>query len=272
MKREISIEDAKKIQSNMMNFFDCFCKDKNLKYYLSYGSLLGAIRHKGFIPWDDDIDVVMPINDYNNLLSYFSNGKTIDNYKLLDIHLDPEYYLPYGKLIDTRTVLKENYKIEFEIGVGIDVFPLYNMGDNYRRAKGLFYTAHFIRSLADVKLMKLDAKRSLLKNAALFIGKMLLLPFTAQFITKQLVVFSDSVTKKLNDHQLCNLVGGVYGEREIHKGEWYGEGMEAEFESYNFVIPRNSHCILKRLYGDYMVLPPIDKQISHHKNKAFWRE
>lgn len=122
--RLISFEEHKKIQLSILRDIDVFCQKNQIKYFLAFGTLLGAIRHKGFIPWDDDIDIAMPRPDYNKFILSF-NGM-VDNLKVLAPEIDLDYYAPYANVYDTRTVLEEKgtSHLKFEIGVKIDVFPI----------------------------------------------------------------------------------------------------------------------------------------------------
>ena len=126
MRKELSVEEVKERELELLKTLHEFCDKNGLRYYLAYGSLIGAIRHKGFIPWDDDIDVLMPYEDYCKLIQLF-NGNSGSQYQLISREINKEYYLPYGKLVDTGTVMKEELNVSLEIGIYLDIFPFYNL-------------------------------------------------------------------------------------------------------------------------------------------------
>ena len=110
---------------SMLKEIDSFCRTNGITYYLAFGTLLGAVRHQGFIPWDDDIDIMMPRKDYERFEQAFSSVK---NYRFLTKNNTENFPYPYGKVIDTRTVKKEPLRTRYQvIGLDIDVFPI----DNY---------------------------------------------------------------------------------------------------------------------------------------------
>ena len=123
MKR-ISFEEAKRVELDILLHVAKFCDEHGLRYFLAYGTLIGAVRHKGFIPWDDDIDIQMPREDYEKLLELYPKENTDEKYFLLAPEMKGAHH-PYAKIIDTRTVKKElGAKKNNPLGVDIDVFPL----------------------------------------------------------------------------------------------------------------------------------------------------
>lgn len=140
MIKEITkIDELKFISYNILKFVADFCEINNIKYYLFAGTLLGAIRHEGFIPWDDDIDIAIPRDDYEKFIIEFDRNNDV-NYKVLSIENSNKYYLPYAKVIDNRTLLFEDGKESMPIGVFIDIFPLDSIPDKSCR---LFWNTIF---------------------------------------------------------------------------------------------------------------------------------
>ena len=121
-RKYINVEELKHIQLDMLSDIAEFCEQNNIKYFLAYGTLIGAIRHKGYIPWDDDIDICMPRPDYDKFLSLYN--KKDSAYKAVAFELDENYKLPFAKVNDTRTVMWETMYDQDVFGVYIDVFPL----------------------------------------------------------------------------------------------------------------------------------------------------
>ena len=124
--REIcNLSEIKKIELDILRAFRSFCEKNSLRYFLAYGTLLGAVRHGGFIPWDDDIDVAMPRTDYERFLKEFRD----ERYEVYDLS-KKGYFYPFAKLCDTTTVLIEEMSVKNSIGVYIDIFPMDGIADN----------------------------------------------------------------------------------------------------------------------------------------------
>lgn len=137
MSRQIKdIEEIKKIQLEILKYVDQFCSQNNIKYALGYGTLIGAVRHKGFIPWDDDIDIIMRRNDYNRFIELFS--KETGRYKVWSHNLQTDYPIPYAKVTDEKTLKLEGTNYYVERGVDIDVFPLDDLPNDEKAVDKVF--------------------------------------------------------------------------------------------------------------------------------------
>ena len=115
---------CKEIQSHcveMLRYFDAYATSQNITYYLSGGTLLGAVRHQGFIPWDDDVDLMLPRKDYERLIHDFDGG---ERYEIISCETNDEYGTPFARIWDKRTALKWTSSREVPIGVFIDLFPI----------------------------------------------------------------------------------------------------------------------------------------------------
>ena len=133
--KKINDKEYKKILTELLEFFNKICEENNINYTLTGGSLLGAIRHKGIIPWDDDIDVAVLPSEYDKLIKAFEKN-TNDKYCILTHDNNPSYYFPFIKLIDKRTVVKDkNEKNIDDYGIFLDIFKLYNTSNNKVFAK-----------------------------------------------------------------------------------------------------------------------------------------
>ena len=256
---ELHAEQLKTLQTLELEMFKEFtniCAKLDLKYYLLGGTLLGAIRHQGFIPWDDDIDVAMPRSDYDVFIE--------EAQKHLSPHLflqtftsDPDYPANFAKIRNSNTTFIESSvaKCHINHGVYIDVFPL-----------------DFYPSSAGEKIFKL--KNSFLKlriNCALGINKGHLLRRLAKlvsilFIPSRTIALKkrEALFKSVKDRTLLANHCGAWGKREIVPAEWYAEGCEVKFEGLTAVAPKEYDKWLTQVYGDYRQLPPKEKQIAHH--------
>lgn len=270
MTREIGLYEYKKILVDLLIEFDRFCLENKIDYYLLGGTLLGAIRHKGFIPWDDDIDVCMFRKDYERFMVSYkpSNPK----YKLLTLENEERYYYPFAKLVNTETVLVENTRENMEMGAYVDVFPLDNCpGDSLEEAKKALDRIKFYRVLTDLKIITLNKQRPVLKNLLLLIGKIPLL-----FTSRRRISIAISKKAKKNEDISSGFVGeivnNVYGYGEIWKREYFGKGVFVEFEDHFFKAPEKYDAVLTSTYKDYMRLPPIEKRVSNHDFRCWYKE
>lgn len=126
MKKDISVEELKMIQLKILDSIDDFCKKNGIQYFLFSGTLIGAVRHKGYIPWDDDVDICMKRKDYDRFFSEF-NQQRRDTLKAISAEIEKNYYLASGKVIDTATVIEEENNCAMPIGVYVDIFPMDNL-------------------------------------------------------------------------------------------------------------------------------------------------
>ena len=147
MSKQIDIDDLKQIEFELLCKFHELCEKLNLRYSLGGGTLLGAIRHKGYIPWDDDIDVMMPRPDYNKFIGYCINNQT--EFKLKCYETDKNYVDLSAKIYNPNTILEENDVLEEneKFGVYIDIFPVDGLGNTYKEAKKAFSSTAFKRNL-----------------------------------------------------------------------------------------------------------------------------
>lgn len=247
--------------------FDSFCKKHNIKYFAAYGTCLGAIRHHGIIPWDDDIDVMMPRSDYNRLLSLKSelNGT---GYEIIDSSL-PYYTQPFLKFSDANTTMLELKEFPIVFGVYIDVFPLDDV-DNVDDA----------RKLSALKLKVFDRYRNGIRKMNLrhilsLLGHGHIKTLIREGVYGALgTFFSDKLYQKYLDVEAviqkekgnnCMYYGGFYRfEKELIDKSWLGAGTEVPFEDTMINVPSNYDAYLSNLYNDYMTPPPPEMRYTHH--------
>lgn len=272
--REIGFEERKKLQLDIMNVLDAFCRENNLTYYLAFGTLLGAARHNGYIPWDDDIDIMMPREDYERLERIFP---TDGRYRFLTSKNTKNFPYAFGKVIDTLTIKNEAIRPKYQmIGLDIDVFPIDNYPDDYGEAQSWSLK---IRSLQDKmhQLMAQYAKgrniqRTIVRN--LLISLRHLIDDLGIATVERYVSNIDVLSQKYNNIQTsyCGIASlATYGVKKRNRIEVYSSKVEVDFEGYKFFAPVGYDEYLKDTYGDYMQLPPIEKRVTHHSNKVFWK-
>ena len=265
MEHYLNIDDLKRIENELLIVMDSYCREHNLRYYLTYGTLIGAVRHQGFIPWDDDIDVIMPRADYNNLIKNFNKECQQSDVSLLSHTIDPKYYLPIAKLVNTKTVLKENVDADYEMGVYLDIFPLENLPDDLTKARQILKTAFRYDQMLTLKTLKWRKGRSFLKNIELVISKALLSRKRIGDLLDKLDEFCCRTSESSPTEYVGVLAGISKGDdSRIFKREWFEETVPVQFEGNTYPAPIGYDPLLRQLYGDYMCLPPAEERVTHH--------
>ncbi len=246
-------DKLKKIELEILDHFVYFCKQNNLTYYLTYGTLLGAIRHKGFIPWDDDIDVAMPPKDYQKFLELYSKDKQ-DKYLLQYVNNEKYYHTIFAKIRKNNTCMveKEWQYIKIHKGINIDIFPLFPYPNDKKDAKKLIFNL----KLSQLLLSK-NNKTSSIKNKILFF----ILRFIPRKITNKWVI--KMLDKALNYNKPFSCYKTDELKDPVVKTDWFKETMELPFEDRKYTVPKNYDEILKTMYGDYMTPPKEEDRIGH---------
>ena len=243
---------------NMLEWFHNFCADNGIRYFLIGGTLLGAVRHKGFIPWDDDIDVGLPRSDYNRLAELMAN---VDGQYILEKPLqNKDFVYPFFKLYDVTTTLVEHTRYNTKRGLYLDIFPLDGVGNTREEAHKTFNKAFKKRKLILTKVCAISGHRKFYKNAAIIAGRCI--PFSWQKRMKSFIALC--AEKDYDSYKYIANLSGNWGEREISEREWMGVPTLYEFENGMFYGPQDADKYLTAVYGNYMKLPPKEKQISHH--------
>ena len=267
--RKIDEHDLIRIQLASLREIDTFCHENGIRYYLAYGTLLGAVRHKGYIPWDDDIDIMMPRPDYVKFIKTF-NGFS-GTHKVISHLLDPVYPWPFAKVIDTDTVMEEHIKYAYkDMGVYVDIFPVDGVSDDKKKILRQYRYVKLLKLLLSVKRGKKFRSRKPWQNFLLNFS------FLLSFISyPKLLKKLDSLVSKYPFEKSENtaiLVMAGYGKNEIMPKSFYDEPVNLEFEESSFQAPGEYKKWLEHIYGDYMTLPPVEERITHHANNAYYKE
>lgn len=256
------MNDLQKKLLKMLKWFHEYCSANSLRYYIIEGTVIGACRHKGFIPWDDDIDIGMPRADYNRLMKLFS--KRIDDYVLETPYSKNEKYIcPWCKIFDVTTTKIEKSKYEAKLGIYIDIFPLDGLGNKYDESVAQFKKIDFLNMLWATRICSIRKGRGFIKNAAIIISRMI-----PQFIIndKKLVIQIDKQCRKF-DFDKCEYVActlSTYRQKEIMKRSVYGMPSEYSFEGITVYGPEQYEEYLSKIYGDWRTLPPKEKRVNVH--------
>lgn len=265
----IELEDQKRIQLEILYKVASFCEDNGIRYYLAYGTLLGAVRHKGYIPWDDDIDIMMPRPDYIKFINTF-NG--FSNNRVISHFLDPNYPWQFAKVINTDTVLEEliNYAYK-DMGIYIDVFPIDGVSSIKKKMLWHYRYIKVLKLLLSLKRGKKLCSRKPWQNLLLNFSSLLCF-VNLHTLIKKINSMASMYSFDESDN-VAILVNAGYGKKEIIPKAYFSENVILEFEKHSFIAPNGYEKYLEHVYGDYMTLPPVEKRISHHayKCKAYYK-
>ncbi len=267
MERPINLEEAKKIAFGVLKEIDDFCTKHEITYYLCYGTLIGAVRHKGFIPWDDDIDIMMPREDYDRFVALAKDGIG-DHISLLYPEYNRDFFRPFARAYDSRTVLDfRNKKFHIDMGIWVDIFPLDGLPESKLKQKYHFTVQHIYRNMILANFVEQGARSSSRE-----IVRRLLKVFVTNRVCRRLIKLTMKRSKKYSYHQSPYVAISVaaYGIRNKIRREDVAYPIKMAFEDGEFNVPNGYHNVLTSIYGDYMKLPPIEQQIAHHAYDAYW--
>jgi len=252
------VKEIQNILFEMMIQFHEICKKHNLTYYMVGGTLLGAIRHQGFIPWDDDFDVALPRRDYDRLIS-IPDSELPENIKILSMEKTNNYPYNFVKIVNKNTTIVEDIGGKgYVMGVYIDVFPLDGAGNCIDQAKKQVTIAKLLRICVLICYAKRKSDKlwkNIIKYIIWSIGLKKWQRLLERTIRKKMFETSSYVSNFL----------GAWMEKEIMPREFFGTPTLYKFRERWFFGPEKYDKYLKQLYGDYMKLPPLEKQKSHHK-------
>lgn len=272
--KEIQFDELKQVELNLLKNVNAICREHGWKYSLCGGTLLGAIRHKGFIPWDDDIDIAMPRKDYEAFLKYGMEHGEEQSVRIVSPKTSSCYAYLAAKVCDTNTIMEEeNFERDgLEMGVYVDIFPIDGLGTK-SEAKKHFNATRFERELLVARNWKRFFRS---KTHAWYIEPVRF----AFWIMSRFVSTSKLVNKvetyyaqfPIEKSEYAAVVCGSYREKEILPTEVLNTFTEVEFEGKQFMAFEKYDEYLRSIYGDYMKLPPKDKQVTHHMFKAYWKD
>lgn len=261
----ITLRKVQLVQFDIAKEIDRLCVQNNINYFLVGGSLLGAVRHKGFIPWDDDLDIGMLRADYEKFLK-IAPEMLDERYELIDWKSDPNYPHPMGKVIKKGTIYKESKRKDLgDQGIWVDVFP-YDVADSEIGA--------FKRKIFKLKVLRclIRAKcnyRTWYSDDGIIWSKYIKnLPFRlgAIFFSKDMLI---------NKYEQLSHADSMKSDEVFENGtenyaDWcfpkkfFAELIRMDFEDYQFYVPRNYHEYLNMAYGNYMTMPPVEERENRH--------
>ncbi len=249
---EMSLPDVQQCAYAILEYFVQFCQRYDLRYVLCYGSLLGAVRHKGFIPWDDDVDVAMPLPDYERFVKLFIANNTCAHLDLLH-GVKQNAIIPFGMLVDKRTaVVAMSRDVEHTHPVAIDIFPAFAIDDDNRCAQQ--HINEIVSTVCSTHKCLNIARRNPLKYAYRLICNGFVSEYLLNKIERLMHRYSWGSTKRIRILSL--------GERELMAlpADCFETAIDCEFEKSVLKIPMHFHELLRENYGEYMKLPPVEQR------------
>lgn len=243
--KEMSTEESKKERLKILKALKNICEENSLRYFLCAGTLLGAVRNKGFIPWDDDIDVFLELKDMRKLKEILKNNK---NYSIISTLDTSGYYNENSFMIDNAGAIEDLnfFPMQITCGTHIDIFPICGLPDDEKE---------FQNYITEIKLLEMDKWNKIYD-----------------------VNECDKVTTKITqmlekyDFDNCKRCGYILDQhflKTVCKKEAFSDTIKVEFEGELFDAPIGYHEYLSNLYGDYMTPPPEEKRVAHHFFKIY---
>ena len=262
--RKLSIEEAKKIELDILDFIDSFCKEHGINYCINYGTLIGAIRHKGFIPWDDDIDLSMTRENYERFIQLFSEKQS--RYQILSLETDDQYFNNFIKIVDPTTKIIDTRNTKtYDSGVFIDIFPMDTFNDT--KVVDICYKLESFKLLSFSKHKNIVYGDSKLKDLIRTLFWLLLRPVSPRFFANQI---EKQIQKyRVKDGKYIAFIPSKAKEKEIFPRDMFDELIETPFEHLVLPAPKRFDVVLKQFYDDYMTVPPKEIQIYIHEFEAY---
>jgi lipopolysaccharide cholinephosphotransferase len=262
----LSLEELRGVQLAVLAEFDRLCRRHDLTYYAAYGTLLGAVRHGGYIPWDDDIDVMMPRAEYDRLPGVFASANPA-HLTLGCSTTRTDWPFPYAKVGDDRTELTEPLADPLPLGVNLDVFPLDLVPSNRVVRAVQSRLLQLLRWAVELRYIAADRGRAWHHPVAIIAIKPLLRLVPAQTLVSVFTAVA----------RIGSARGTEVGVR-VGSYDWWvpsgdlGSPTELSFEGLRVLSPADSQTVLTAMYGNYTELPPEAERVSQHGFTAAWRD
>lgn len=265
--KKIELDELKKIQIDILNSIDDFCTKNNINYWIDCGTLLGAIRHKGYIPWDDDIDIGMLREDYEKFAKSFNSSN--ERYKFHCYELDNNWFYTYGKVTDEQTLLYEpDKKSGIESAIFVDVFVYDNAPENEKELQKMFRKRDIYRKLSNLQIYKnFYVKKKTKYNFIRYPLHLLMQLFPKRYFIKKGI----EVSKKYSDITTIKVGNFTSSSKMTCDKKVFDSFIDVEFEGRKYKAPVGYDQWLRSFYGDYMKLPPEEKRVSHHRFEAYYK-
>ena len=260
--KKLDIDEIKEVELGVMDYIHNICREKGINYSLAYGSLLGAVRHRGFIPWDDDLDIALKRDQYDKLYqAILEDNNSI--YKVVSWGNDSRYPYPFYRVYDSRTVYENNYiQNDIELGICVDVFPF----DDYKDVNKEITKLDMYRRLSVYTLYGIRNKEAGIKNIVRYL---MLVAFRLTRVKTWNKKLNDCSKAPVNSEYIDYLMESKKYSTKLD-AKALDEVVECRFEDRVYNIPKDYDHILTTIYGsDYMEIPPLEKRIQHDDFVAY---
>lgn len=264
---QIRTEELKQIELDIFQQVIEICEKHNLRYIVDYGSLIGIVRHGGFIPWDDDIDVSMPRPDYEKFRRVFSDEIPEDSHLELRTGMKGNIAIPYIQVVHKQTVtVKKGRRDAFSQSVWVDVFPIDGAGNSSRDLEEVY----------EKYWDKINESRKIIGRYKPFINpvkqvKQFYWHYLKKYHLGKIINDAGQIMQTYeydtSEHVFCFCT--VYGTKEANHKKYYEDRIDMEFEGIRCKVPREYDEKLRGIYGDYMILPP-EKERKGHDFEAYF--
>lgn len=259
-KKELTLAEVKQIQLDILQAVHNFCESNGLCYSLAYGTLIGAIRHKGYIPWDDDIDIMMPRPDYERFLHTFDGYHP--DMSIQDVYKDDSYYYSFAKVYNNKT---KYIMLGYESGAYIDVFPVDGLPSKESLHEFLQQKDELASNLwRTAKTYKYEKKKTIafLKYCI----KRIVFP-SRKIMMKEMQNFAQKWS--FDNYPFSS--ADTLSRKLVLPKEYFKETIMLPFEDHEFCCIKEYDAFLKLEYGDYMTPPPENQRIPPHNNHIYWK-
>lgn len=267
--KEAGFDEIREIQYEILKVTAEFCDANEIQYFLTGGTLLGAVRHQGFIPWDDDIDIAMPRPDYNRFLEK-SGGHLGKYYDVIVPENHPAHARVFMRVVDNRTLcVHKYYRKKYRTGLGIDVFPMDGVPEEEAEYQEYFQTMRRLKKQFDL------AQAAPFKST----GLLRMLAKTAAIIPAAVIgrekpyrkIMETAAKYPYEKSRRVGITTGFYFEKEVLVKKELYPAVDLPFEESTFHAPACYDKYLRQLYGDYMQLPKEEERKPGHAFKVYWR-
>lgn len=240
-----TLDEVHELLLQMMHEFHNFCVNNNLTYYMVGGTLLGAIREKGFIPWDDDVDFAMPRSDYERFIQIYDGNLKLKSYKN-----DEKYFFPYVKLFHSDTpvssVFDSKFDIEGDVFVKFDIYPLDGVGTMWGQAKRVVRRVEWLKRLLYINQTR-DLSKNILKSCVVKIVRMIPTSVFVRMSDRCMQQFTYEESTLITRWRMPNML------KNVVKKDVFGTPKLVKFESLQLFAPEKFDVYLKKVYGEYMI-------------------
>lgn len=270
--QELTLREIQLGSLEVLKVIDKICRENNIEYFLFYGTLIGAIRHEGFIPWDDDIDIAMPRDSYERFLDYFrQNIDSLKPFELMHFSTNDKYIYPIARVSDSRYKVEYTGVDDYGLGLFVDIYPFDGWGntlDEGRKIEKSFYWDRLLISLAACNKYVPSYHNNAIRSAI----KLIAYKFAKKMSITALLKKADDKAKKYKYND-CDQVGCTcwidIADLKMRYKRSLLKPVLHKFEEYEFYIPEGYDEILRGNYGDYMQFPPEEDRVPHHEYKVF---